>query len=256
MAYETIIYEKKDRIGYVTLNRPERLNATDYAMHEELYDVWQTIMKDDDVWVVVLTGKGRAFQTGADMKEAASGERTREHSGFPDPVEMNKPIVCAVNGICAGGGLILLGRCDVIICSENAQFLDPHVSVGWIPLGETFATATRMPYGLAMRMALMGTSERMSAQRAYEVGFVSEVVPADKLMERATEIAEVIAGQGPLAVRAIKETMNRMFHVTPYAESQEKASILHTTVNKAPDGIEGPRAFAQKRKPQWTGKSA
>ncbi len=260
MAYETIIYEKKGRIAYVTLNRPETLNAFNNTMHNELYDVWQKVMKDDDVWVVVLTGAGRAFCSGADMKEATQASETGEarrtgHFGFPSwTEEMNKPIVCAINGICAGAGLILLGDCDIVICSEDTQFLDPHVSVGWVPFFETMATARRMPFGLAMRIALMGTTERMSAQRAYQVGLVSEVVPHYKLMERATEIAQTIAEQAPLAVRTIKELMNKVLGA-PYTEGIEMGLQATRKVDReSEDAKEGPRAFAQKRKPEWKGK--
>ncbi|MFC1864605.1 enoyl-CoA hydratase/isomerase family protein [Chloroflexota bacterium] len=266
MAYQTVIYEKKGNIAYVTLNRPEQLNATNHALREDLYQVWQEIMKDDEVRVVVLTGKGRGFCSGADMKDAAQSPEQDETQRlrrmyFPnpwefhmDPAEFNKPMIGAVNGVCAGGGFRLLGGCDIIICSEKAEFLDPHVSVGYLPFFETMATLKRMPYGLAMRIALMGTSERMSAQRAYEVGFVSEVVPHDKLMERATEIAEVIARQAPLSVRYIKETINRAWG-PPYEDAREIGRQAMQLVDRdSEDGKEGPRAFAQKRKPQWKGR--
>ncbi len=256
MAYEAIIYEKKNKVAYITLNRPEALNAWNNAMNEETNDAFLDADNDNDIYVIVLTGKGRAFQSGADVKEMAKEARSRTVRGIGAAGRAQKPVVCAINGICCGAGLILLGGCDVIICSDNATFFDPHVSIGLLPLSETFGSATSMPYHLSIRMALMGLQERMSAERAYQVGLVSEVVPQDKLMERATEIAQAIAEQGPLAVRAIKETMNRMFHVVPYAESQKEAHHLHETINRAPDGIEGPRAFAQKRKPQWTGKPA
>lgn len=256
MAYEVVLYEKKNRVAHITLNRPEALNAWNNKLNEETFDAFQQADSDDDVYVIVLTGTGRGFQVGADMKEAARGERERPEGrgGLGAMAAARKPIVCAVNGICAGAGLILLGSCDVIICADDATFFDPHVDVGWLPLGETFATATSMPYHLAMRMALMGNSERMNAERAYQVGLVSEVVPHDKLVERATEIAEAIASKAPLATRWIRQAMRQIMLDAPYKTAREEVNRwVHLQVNSAPDGIEGPRSFAQKRKAQWTG---
>ncbi len=207
------------------------------------------------------------FSGGADRREAARTSETGEarrtgHFGFPNVqnpgdersgCDVKKPIVAAINGVCAAGGLILLDGCDIIICSDDAQFLDPHVSIGWLPLAETMSTARRIPYPVAMRMALMGVTERMSAQRAYEVGLVTEVVPRDKLMQRATEIAEVISEQAPLAVRATKRAMARAFK--PFEDA--RALYHHYAASVAwgtEDAREGPRAFAEKRKPQWKGR--
>ncbi len=257
MAYETIIYEKKGHIAYMTLNRPESLNATNRLMHTEMYEAWQDIVKDDNIRVAVLTGTGKGFQAGADMKEAASGERVRGHSGFPRACEgLNKPIICAVNGICGGGGLNMMAGCDIIIASDKAEFCDFHVSVGWSAPMVTYAMSLRMPYGEALRLSFMGKSERMSAQRAYDVGFVSEVVPHDKLMERATEIAQVIAEQAPLAVQDIKECMKQAWFDIPAAAAGTLASTRSNAgkVSASADHKEGPRAFAQKRKAVWTGK--
>lgn len=257
MDYETIIFEKKDKIACVTMNKPETLNSLSYKMSAELTDVWRRAIEEDDIWAVILTGAGRAFNIGADMKEAARVSRTKEprgsYRGYHVPWDMNKPMIGAINGMCAGGGLILLGACDIVICADDATFFDPHVSRGWLPLSETFATMTRMPYGLAMRMALMGVTERMSAERAYQVGLVSEVVPQAKLVERAIEIAKTICQQAPLSVRWIKETMRRTFIEEPYAgKMADWEKWVHLQVNLSHDGIEGPRAFAEHRPAQWT----
>lgn len=256
MAYETIIYEKKGRVACVTMNRPDTLNALSYQMSEELVNAFQQADDDNDVYVVVLTGTGRAFNIGADMKEAARVSRTGEtgfgYGGYGAPGRSLKPVVCAINGMCAGGGLILLGGCDVVICAEDSTFFDPHVERGWLPLGETFGTATSMPYHLAMRMALMGVSERMSAERAYQVGLVSETVPPDKLVERAMEIAGVIATKAPLATRWIRYAMRQIMIEAPHTAAMEEANKwIHMQVNRSHDGIEGPRSFAEKRPAQW-----
>ncbi|MDP3879390.1 MAG: enoyl-CoA hydratase/isomerase family protein [Dehalococcoidales bacterium] len=258
MAYETIIYEKKNRVAYITQNRPDALNALSFQMSAELIEAFQEADNDDEVYVSVLTGVGRGFNVGADQKEAArvsrTGERRGGYGGYSAPAKAKKPVVCAINGICAGGGLILLGGCDVVICTDDTTFFDPHVEIGWLPLGETFASATYIPYGIAMRMALMGNSERMNAERAYQIGLVSEVVSKDKLMPRATEIAEIIASKAPLATRWIRRVMRQIMiddpHAVPMAEAER---WVHMPVNRSHDGIEGPRSFAEKRKPEWNG---
>ncbi|MBI2287558.1 MAG: enoyl-CoA hydratase/isomerase family protein [Chloroflexi bacterium] len=259
MAYENLIYDKKGKVVIITMNRPDALNAMNYELTDELVDAFQKANDDTDINVIVLTGAGRAFQVGADMKVAAQikpGESPRAGGwgGLGTPEKSLKPVVCAINGICAGGGLIMLGGCDVIICSDDATFFDPHVDVGWLPLGETFGTATSMAYHLAMRMGLVGNSERMNASRAYEVGLVSEVVPRDKLMARALEIADIIASKAPLATRWIRYAMRHIMIDAPHnAAIEEMNQWVHQQVNRDPDGREGPRSFAQKRKPQWTG---
>ncbi len=266
MAYETIIYEKKGKIAYVTLNRPEALNATNAAMHNELYDAWQDVIKDDDIWVVILTGAGRAFQTGADMKEAASGSRAREHMGWPSTLEtdlglpgdpgargatrVTKPIILAINGMIGGGGLQFLYNCDIIIASDKAQILDFHSSRGWQPVPES---GMHMPRAIAMRMAIMGLKDRISAQRAYELGLVTEVVPHDKLIERATEIAEAICTQSPIAVRGAKAAIAKVY-ASAYTRVPAITRYYYSEVNSTDDHREGPRAFAQKRDPVWSGK--
>ncbi|MBI2287557.1 MAG: enoyl-CoA hydratase/isomerase family protein [Chloroflexi bacterium] len=258
MAYETIIYEKKGRTAIITQNRPNSLNALNFKMSDELIEAFQQANDDNEVYVIVLTGAGRAFNVGADQKEAAQASRTGQrgggYGGYGAPGRSLKPVVCAINGICAGGGLILLGGCDVVICSDDSTFFDPHVEVGWLPLGETFGTATSMPYHLAMRMALMGNSERMNAERAYQVGLVSEIVPRDKIVERALAIAEIIASNAPLATRWIRYAMRHIMIDAPHDTAMEEMDTwVHMQVNRAHDGIEGPRSFAEKRKAQWNG---
>lgn len=258
MAYETILYEKMGKVALIVQNRPDALNSLSFKMSDELVAGFQEANDDPDIYVIILTGNGRAFNVGADQKEAARVSRTGEprggYAGYGAPGKSLKPVVCAINGICAGGGLILLGGCDVVICGEDTTFFDPHVDVGWLPLGETFGSATSMPYHLAMRMALMGNSERMNAQRAYQVGLVSEVVPPDKLRDRAIEIANVIASKAPLATKWIRYAMRHVMIDAPHdAAMNEMDTWVHMQVNRAHDGIEGPRAFAEKRKPVWTG---
>lgn len=258
MAYETIIYEKLGRVAVITQNRPDALNALSFKMSDEITQGFQEANDDPEVYVIVLTGVGRGFNVGADQKEAArvsrTGERSGGYGGYSAPSKSLKPVVCAINGICAGGGLILLGGCDIVICAEDTTFFDPHCEVGWLPLSETFGTATSMPYHLAMRMALLGHSERMNAQRAYQVGLVSEVVPPDKLRDRAIELANVVAEKAPLSTKWIRYAMRHIMIDAPHEQAMnEMDTWVHMQVNRAHDGIEGPRAFAEKRKPVWTG---
>lgn len=241
------------------MNRPDALNALTFEMSDEVVDAFRQANEDNDINVIVFSGNGRGFQVGADMKEAARlgpGQPLPPNpwGGLAAPAGSLKPVVGAINGICAGGGLIMLGGCDVVICSDDAVFFDPHVDVGWLPLNETYGTASSMAYHIAMRVALMGNSERMTAPRAYEVGLVSEVLPRERLAARAFELAEIIAGKAPLATKWIRYAMRHVMINVPHEKAIEEAEMwMHQQINRDRDGREGPKAFAEKRKPQWTG---
>ncbi|MBV9329672.1 MAG: enoyl-CoA hydratase/isomerase family protein [Chloroflexi bacterium] len=263
-----VLFERQDAVAVVTLNRPEFGNAVNGQLRDELNAAWQSVQSDPSIRVAVMTGAGeRHFSTGADMKwqaELSRDETTVRETGgnvgttiqWPDiPKGMWKPVILAVNGVCAGGGWHWMDQCDFAICSEQATFLEPHVSVGWVPVREMMGLAARsIPFGVVMRMALMGTSERMDAQRAYELGIVTEVAPQDRLMSRALEIAQIIAAQAPLAVQGIKEAMHRTYDMEwAHADAIAYADLLRNTIHRGPDSMEGPRAFAERRKPRWTG---
>lgn len=265
MAYEHVIYEKKGHIAIITLNRPQRLNAFNVAMRKELWQVWHEFEGDEDAWVAIVTGAGdRAMCTGIDVREAAereaAGEQYRLSAG---PIEqatpyrwgplrnnVSKPVIAAINGMCAGGGLDFATEADIVICSENAEFFDPHVSIGWVSAHEMIQMSRRIPFGQALRMALMGNQERMGAQRAYEVGLVSQVVPLSQLMTTAMEIAEKMVKNGPLAVRGTKLGMWRSLD-KPLDEAELIGNFFLKQVERSEDHAEGPKAFAEKRAPQW-----
>jgi enoyl-CoA hydratase/carnithine racemase len=276
MEFETVIYEKSDKIATVTLNRPEKLNAIDTKMHQELFKIWHDVEEDDDVWVVVLTGNGRAFTSGADVKEIGEAylegreikrwdmklgftpgvahgyQKNHGMWGIPEARDMSKPIITAVNGICAGAGLSIVAQTDIIICSDDATFLDPHVSVGQAPVHELIEFATRAPKSVALRMAFMGVAERMNAQRAYELGIVTEVVPGDRLLERAREIATTIVERSsPLAVRVAKQAFYRSYNMF-FEDALEMTKFYSEKLKGTNDQREGPKAWVQKRKPNWT----
>jgi enoyl-CoA hydratase/carnithine racemase len=261
------VMERRGHTAVVTLNRPGAGNAVNGELRDALNNIWQAVEDDESLNVVVLTGAGnRHFCTGADMKWQAQLSRDEEvvrrtggHVGktvrWPDvPNTMWKPVVLAINGVVAGGGWHFVWQTDFAISVDDATFLEPHVSVGWVPVREMMGLATRAPFGVVMRMALMGTGERLSAQRAYELGIVTELVPQDRLIQRALEIAEKIGEQAPLAVRATKEAMHRAYGLEwAHAEPLAYANLLRDMVHRGPDTKEGPRAFAEKRKPRWTG---
>jgi E-phenylitaconyl-CoA hydratase len=267
MNQEAALLERHGFTAVVTLNRPDAGNAMNGEMRDTLNEIWSEVAADNDVRAVIITGAGKKhFCTGADMKWQAQLAREGKLPGqngqplgksvrWPDvPKTMWKPVFLAINGVMAGGGFHFLWQSDFAICSDNATFLEPHVSVGWVPVREMLGVATRVPFSVAMRMALMGTSERVDAERACQVGMVSEVVSQDQLLARALDIAEKIGEQAPLAVRAIKETMHRTYGLEwAHSEPLAYADTLRDIIHSGPDTKEGPRAFSEKRKPEWSG---
>ncbi|MGW2522640.1 enoyl-CoA hydratase/isomerase family protein [Streptomyces sp. NPDC001617] len=219
MELETVLYEVTDHVATITLNRPEAMNGFNQRMLEEFSTLWDTVKTDDDVRVVVLRGAGdRAFCTGMDVKEGI--DRHPNVWSQTDPGEylspkLNqvwKPLVCAVHGMAAGGAFYWLNEADIMICSQEATFFDPHVSYGLTAALEPIGLARRIPLGEALRIALLGLDERVSAARALQIGLVSEVLPRAHLWDRADEIARAIAAKPPAAiqgtVRAIWESLD------------------------------------------------
>jgi enoyl-CoA hydratase/carnithine racemase len=257
LSSQTVIVEKRDGAVLLTLNRPEAGNACNAELAAELIDIWDRLDRDDAVHAVVLTGAGtRHFCTGADLKRASQAS----DAGFdrwPDvPEKFFKPVICAINGIVAGGGWHFVWQSDFAIASHGASFLEPHVSVGWVPLREMLGLAGRAAQGPIRRMAYMGSTERMNAERAYQLGIVTELVDAGALVARAMEIATTIARQAPLAVRLQKEAFQRAFDMR--FAMRELYDHMHEKRVKvdweSEDGREGPRAFAEKRAPVWKGR--
>jgi len=264
MAYETILYEVEDRIATITFNRPDRLNAINEQMIKELNDAYASAEGDDDVWTIIVTASGRAFCSGADVEEIpADGKAPHEgnylshYREWEAPQEatppfrtMAKPIVVAVNGICCGAGMDLVTTGDISIASEDATFFDPHVSIGLVAGREMVRVARTLPVNVAMRMALLGRQERLTARRAYELGLITEVVSADQLRSRARELAEMVNRNAPLAVRgtrlAIRKGLGLPLHEAEILAEAFRERVLHTE-----DSLEGPRAFLEKRAPQW-----
>ena len=261
MSYETITYEKIGHKAVITLNRPESMNSFNRAMSNEMVDVWSAVKSDDDVWVTVLTAAGdRAFCVGVDVKESSAEldtmtqfERWRQVPGSQLTARQNgclKPVITAVNGMCAGGGFYFIADSDIIICSENATFFDPHITYGRVAALEPIGLTHRMPFGEVMRIALMGSAWRMSAERAYQVGLVQEVVPLSQLMDKAHEIADVLAELPPLALAGTVEAIWKSLEMDRQA-AMDYGLLVAQRNAFTEDYIEGRKAFAEKRKAQY-----
>ena len=225
-SYETLIVERRGVVGWLEFNRPAAGNAMDARMMHELEAAWQELDADPGVRVIVNTGVGDAFQTGVDVAQMSRDrDALREQSRRTKRFELRftawhndvtKPVIAAVNGVCAGGGLHFVADADVVIASADARFLDPHVSVGQASVYETIALAKKSPMEPVLRMAFTGRHERMSAPRAYELGIVSEVVdPPERLREVAQELAERIALQPADQLATVKRALWEALERTP-----------------------------------------
>ncbi len=258
---ETLKLERVGPVGWLINNRPEQLNAMNAQMRDEFEVAWKALDSDPEVRVIVHTGEGRAFQTGVDVTELATDgqgmERYRESVEQWDlhftawQNEVWKPVITAVNGICAGGAFHWVADADIVIASSNATFFDPHVSVGQVVAIEAIGLIKRMPVEAVMRMAFLGRYERMPAQRAYELGMISEVVdPPERLREVAQDLAEKIAQNSPSAMAATKRALWGAMELGLTDACRQGAKEL-VSMWGHPDQEEGPRAFAEKRTPQW-----
>jgi enoyl-CoA hydratase len=259
VSYERLILERHGPVGWLINNRPERLNAYDVVMRDEFRRAWAELDADRQVRVIVHTGNGRAFQVGADVEEL-DGDAVAQFQETMTSLDLGltawhcnvgKPVITAVNGVCAGGGLHWVADADVVIASSDATFVDPHVSIGQVSALETIALVRKMPAEAVMRMALVGSHERLTARRAYELGMISQVVdPPESLRAVAQELAEKIARNSPAAMRATKRALWGALEHGLTDACREGATHL-TSMWGHPDQDEGPRAFAEKRSPRW-----
>lgn len=262
--YDTIKYEVDGHTATITMNRPDALNALSPHMITELRAAYQQVEDDDNVWLMIVTATGRAFCTGADVKEIpGDGKVLNERpylstyeqweapqEGTPPFRTMTKPVIVAVNGICCGAGLDWVTTGDIVIASEAATFFDPHVSIGLVAAREMVRLAKALPRSVALRMALMGKHERMTVQRAYELGLITEIVEHEKLLARAHEIADTVNLNAPLAVRGTRLAIHKTLDL-PLHEGELLAETFRERVTRTEDAMEGPRAFVEKRKPNW-----
>lgn len=259
-AFQTLKLERRGAVGWLLFNRPESLNAMNSVMRDELAVAWLELDRDPDVRVIVHTGEGRAFQTGVDMAELATDgvgmERYRESVAAHDlhftawHQQVSKPVITAVNGICAGGGFHWVADADIVIAATTAEFVEPHVSVGQVVAMESIGLLRKMPFEAVMRMALVGRHERMSAERAYQLGMVSQLAPPDQLRSVAQELGEKIARNSPAAMAATKRALWGALE-TGLTEACRLGASEIVGLWGHPDQDEGPRAFAEKREPKW-----
>ena len=217
-TYETLVVERRGHVGWLIFDRPDAGNAMNAQMMEELERAWRELDDDPDVRVIVNTGNGDAFQTGLDVAQLSRDpEALREQSRRTKRFELRftawhnqvwKPVIAAVNGVCAGGGLHFVADADIVVCASNATFLDPHVSIGQASVYETIALVDKSPAEAILRMAFTGRHERMSARRAYELGICSQVVdPPERLRTEAQALGEKIARNDPTRLAATKRAL-------------------------------------------------
>ncbi len=250
-----VLFEKKGAVAYVTINRPERLNACDFETYEMLAQIWREFRDDPTLRVGILTGAGeRAFCAGSDVKTNYVEKPAEEPQNklFPLLFDLYKPIIAAINGHANGGGLEQALACDIRVAAEHAQFGLGEVRLGWLPgAGGTQRLPRLIPLGRALEM--LYTGNRIGAQEALRLGLVDHVVPMSQLMNKCEEIATEICKSAPLAVQRIKQAALRGLDL-PLADGLKLERELYNWLQGTDDAREGARAFAEKRPPQWQGK--
>ena len=261
MAYETLIIERRGPVGWLVFDRPNAGNALDATMFRELETAWRELDDDPAVRVIVNTGNGPAFQTGVDVVQLGRDKQTlREQSRRTRDAELRltawhnqvwKPVIAAVNGVCAGGGLHFVADADIVVAASNASFVDPHVSLGQVSAYETIGLVRKSPMEPIVRMAIVGTHERIDAVRAGQLGILSQVVdPPDGLRDAAQDLAEKIARNSPEAMLVTKQALWGALELG-LTEACRAGGRALMSMWGHPDQEEGPKAFAEKREPVW-----
>jgi enoyl-CoA hydratase len=261
MKLETLLVESSGPVTWLVFNRPDAGNAMNAVMFAELAQVWHELDCNPAVRVIVLTGNGKAFNTGLDVtalaREPESLRAIRKQMREYDMhftarhQQVAKPVIAAVNGTCAGGGLQFVTDSDIAICSSNATFFDPHVSVGQTVGYSALTLAKTIPFGAAMRLALTGRHERVAAGRALQLGMVSQVVdPPEELRTAAESLASTIAKNSPAALAHSKRAMWRTLQIG-LDDACVAASEDIVAMWNHPDQSEGPAAFMERREARW-----
>ncbi len=249
-------YHCDEHVAVITYNRPEALNAIDASMRRALDEAWVTFREDDEAWVAIVTGSGRAFSAGADMKnpEGSTGSWPGSFWEWPtittleSGMEIWKPIIAAVNGPCIGYGLTTVLACDFVLASDRATFAFPEVTLG-IP---TIVGALRLPGRIswADAMELLLTGETIDAERARDIGLAWRVLPHDDLRDEARRLADRLCAGAPLAVRATKEMATRG-RALPWTDAVRMGETMRRVVGASDDAAEGRRARLERRSPDW-----
>ncbi len=254
-------YVRQDGIATITLARPERGNALTPGMHRVFRAIWEEVRDDPEIRVAIVTAEGeRHFCTGFDVAEAEGEEAAAVFDNRPlaeavrwSPYQnrVMKPVICAVQGLCVGGGLHFVVDSDIVLATESAAFMDTHVNVGMVGALENIGLARRLPLGTALRMTLVGRGYRLSARRAYELGLVDELYPdADALREGALSMARAMLENSPRAMALSKQAIWGSLE-RGYTDALELGWSLVRLHWSHPDFREGPRAFAERRPPRW-----
>lgn len=254
--YNTILTEKHARVGLVRLNRPQAMNALNQELTRELMDALVDFDQDPAIGVMVITGNERAFAAGADIKEMADSSAVdmllRDTIAQFDRIRaIKKPVVAAVSGWCLGGGNELFMSCDLVVASESARFGQPEITIGVIPGAGGTQRLTRI-VGKVIAMEMVLNNRTLTAEEALHFGLVNRVVPVERYLEEALDLAKEIASRAPLAVRLAKEAINQAYETSltdGLADERRSFYLLFASQ----DQKEGMRAFVEKRKPDWTG---
>jgi enoyl-CoA hydratase/carnithine racemase len=254
-----VLYERDGHVATITYNRPEKLNAITGPMRAELNTAWERFRDDEDAWVGIVTGAGKAFCVGADLVDGAGAAGTWPGSfweiptinSFESGLEVWKPTIAAVNGYCLGYGLTAVSACDFVIAADDAQFGMPEVRLG-VP---TIVGAMRLPRRLNMQDALelLLTGDRIDAERAREIGLAWKVVPCDELLAEAHVLADRLCQGAPLAVRTVNEIAHRGSNV-PWEDAVRMGEAMRRLVGASDDATEGVQAAREGRDPRWTGR--
>ena len=257
MSYEMILTETRGRVGLITLNRPQTLNALNNKLMSEVMDALDAFDKDENIGAMVITGNEKAFAAGADIKEmegkTAQEMMAGDHVGVFDRIRsIEKPVIAAVSGWALGGGCELALSCDMIIASDSAKFGQPEINIGVIPGAGGTQRLTRA-VGKALAMEMILNNRTLSAQEAVQLGLVNRVHPVSDYLNEAVKLADEIASRAPLAVRAAKKMINASYEST-LAEGLAKEKQTFYNLFNTEDQKEGMKAFVEKRKPEWKGK--
>jgi enoyl-CoA hydratase/carnithine racemase len=262
MSYDHVIYDKRGHVAYVTLNRPERMNALDAHSHAELIEIFDDFERDADAWVAIITGAGdRAFCAGNDLKAtaqaSANGERRvgadARFAAITRGYHCPKPLIAAVNGVAAGGGFEIALACDVVIAADSARFGLPEPRVGLIAGAGGIHRLTRQ-IPLKQAMGMLMTGRLIDGEEGRRLGFVNEVVPAAQLMEEAERWAREMLECSPLLLQLTKESAQAGFGLPVDEAIARDWDERIPRMLASQDYVEGPKAFAEKRAPVWTGR--
>ena len=257
MPYELILTETRGRVGFITLNRPQAMNALNNQLMSEVTDALEAFDKDGNIGAMVITGNEKAFAAGADIKEMS--DKSAQEMKDSDRVAVfgrirliEKPVIAAVSGWALGGGCEIALSCDMIVASETAKFGQPEITIGVIP-GAGGTQRLTHAVGKAIAMEMVVNNRTLSAQEAYQFGLVNRVVPVSDYLNEALKLAEEIASRAPLAVRAAKKMINASYDVS-LTDGLAEEKLTFYNLFETEDQKEGMQAFVEKRKPEWKGK--